>query len=139
IFSQIVEKSRDDPPRFKRQLDQLFMAMAHGGDFGVTSIRHFNGDLFTDAPALDLTQHELDKIRAAAQLDWSAVDPSVFGTLFERGLDPEKRAQLGAHYTSREDIEMLIEPVVIAPLRREWDAARAVIDNLLAHGTKSGR
>ena len=54
------------------------------------------------------------------RLDWSAVEPAIFGTLFERGLDPAKRAQLGAHYTSREDIETLVEPVVMQPLRREW-------------------
>ncbi len=62
---------------------------------------------------------------AAPQLDWSAVEPSIFGTLFERGLDPGKRAQLGAHYTSREDIETLVEPVVMAPLRREWTSCSA--------------
>lgn len=46
---------------------------------------------------------------------------------------------LGAHYTSREDIELLIEPVVMAPLRAEWEALRARIENLLSTGTKSGR
>src|SRR5438132_7663666 len=42
------------------------------------------------------------------------------GNLFERGLDPGQRAQLGAHYTSEEDIKTLVEPVLMAPLRREW-------------------
>ena len=32
----------------------------------------------------------------------SEIDPSILGTLFERGLDPDKRSQLGAHYTDRE-------------------------------------
>ena len=39
---------------------------------------------------------------AASDLDGSEIDPSILGTLFERGLDPDKRAQLGAHYTDRE-------------------------------------
>ena len=59
-----------------------------------------------------------------SDLDWSAVEPSIFGTLFERGLDPGKRAQLGAHYTSRSDIELIVEPVLMQPLRREWEAVR---------------
>jgi hypothetical protein len=42
------------------------------------------------------------------------------GTLFERALDPDHRAQLGAHYTSEEDIKTLVEPVLMQPLRREW-------------------
>ncbi|MFO7723704.1 MAG: SEC-C metal-binding domain-containing protein, partial [Bacteroidales bacterium] len=56
--------------------------------------------------------------------------------LFERGLDPDKRSQLGAHYTSREDIETLVEPVVMAPLRREWGETRELVENLLRAGKK---
>ncbi len=48
------------------------------------------------------------------------VEPSIFGTLFERTLDPAKRSQIGAHYTSRDDIETLLKPVLLAPLEREW-------------------
>ena len=59
-------------------------------------------------------------LREVPELDWSSIDAPIFGTLFERPLDPDKRPQLGAHYTSREDIETLIEPVVMEPLRREW-------------------
>ena len=32
-------------------------------------------------------------------MDWRAIDPTISGTLFERGLDPAARAPLGAHYT----------------------------------------
>jgi type II restriction/modification system DNA methylase subunit YeeA len=51
----------------------------------------------------------------------------TFGTLFERGLDPEKRSQLGAHYTDRDKIMMLVEPVIIRPLQAEWEAVKAQI------------
>ncbi len=61
----------------------------------------------------------------AARLDWQSVEPAIFGTLFERSMDPAQRAKLGAHYTSREDILAVIEPVLMAPLRREWDDVRA--------------
>ncbi|MFH0963977.1 MAG: type IIL restriction-modification enzyme MmeI, partial [Planctomycetota bacterium] len=136
LFTRIVEKSRDDPARFSKLLSQLFDAMAHGGDFGADTIRHFNGNLFVEGPVLDLTHEEIDKIAAASRLDWSAVDPSIFGTLFERGMDPAKRSQLGAHYTSRADIETLVEPVVMSPLRREWEATKALVENLLSTGKK---
>ena len=63
----------------------------------------------------------------AARLDWSDIDPSIFGTLFERGLDPDKRSQLGAHYTDRDKIMMLIEPVIIRPLQVEWEAIKLQI------------
>ena len=45
--------------------------------------------------------------------------------MFERGLDPGKRAQLGAHYTDRDKIMLLVEPVVIRPWLAEWDAVKA--------------
>lgn len=130
LFSQIVEKSRD-AEHFARLISQLFEAMQAGGDFGLETIRHFNGNLFTESPVLLLTADEIKHVQAAARLDWAAVDPSVFGTLFERGLDPAKRSQLGAQYTSRADIETLIEPVVLAPLRREWAEVRAEVESLL--------
>src|SRR5207248_4119145 len=110
--------------------------MATGGRFGLERIRHFNGGLFEGGGALRLEQKEIEGLHAASLLDWGAVDPSILGTLFERGLDPAKRSQLGAHYTSREDIETLVEPVVMRPLRREWEEIRGTCARLLATGSK---
>ncbi len=136
LFSRIVEKSRRDPERLLRQLEQLFTAMAKGGDFGAEEIRHFNGNLFSNGKPLKLTEDAIERIHRAAQLEWSSVEPSILGTLFERGLDPAKRSQIGAHYTSRQDIETLVEPVVMQPLRREWEDVRRVAGSLLTTGQK---
>ncbi|MEW6486691.1 MAG: DNA methyltransferase [Thermodesulfobacteriota bacterium] len=136
LFTSLLEKTRPEPARFARLAGQLFEAMAGGGDFGLETIRRFNGGLFASAEALELEEEELASLAAAGRLDWSAVDPSIFGTLFVRGLDPAQRAQLGAQYTSREDIETLVDPVVLAPLRREWEEAKQVCDSLLATGRK---
>ncbi len=149
VFSRIVEKSGGDPARFGKTLAMLFEAMAAGGDFGLETIRHFNGNLFDDPPSPggygvasrtvpDLTDDDVKRFAAAASLDWSAVDPSIFGTLFERGLDPAKRSQLGAHFTGREDIELVVDAVVMAPLRREWEETKATVESLLATGKKGG-
>jgi type II restriction/modification system DNA methylase subunit YeeA len=137
LFSRVVEKSNRDPQRFAKLIGQLFEAMMGGGDFGLEEIRHFNGNLFIESHVLELTPDEIDAIQAAGRLDWGAVDPSIFGTLFERGLDPAKRSQLGAQYTSREDIETLIEPVVMRPLREQWEKTQQTIESLLATGKSS--
>ncbi|HQU34495.1 MAG TPA: N-6 DNA methylase, partial [Thermoanaerobaculaceae bacterium] len=136
LFSRLVEKSRRDSARFGKLVNDLFAVMANGGDFGADTIRRFNGNLFNNAAPITLTEDEVERIYQAALLDWSAVEPSIFGTLFERGLDPDKRSQIGAHYTSREDIETLIEPVVMQPLRQEWAQTRALVDNVLSTGRK---
>jgi len=104
--------------------------MAHGGLFGTDEILHFNGGLFADSDVIDLTPDEMLKLRDISRLDWSALEPSIFGTLFERTLDPEKRSQIGAHYTSRQDIVTLLEPVVMQPLRREWTEVKAKCEKL---------
>ena len=137
MFSRMVKNSRGDAARFCKVLGSLFETMATGGDFGPEPIRHFNGNLFTDCTVLDLTADEMRRIAIAAELDWSAVDPSIFGTLFERGLDPAKRAQLGAHFTGREDIELVVDAVMMTVLRREWDECRTTVDHLLATGRKT--
>ncbi len=136
LFSGLLAKCRKDPGRLRRLLADLFGAMTTGGDFGSDEIQHFNGALFTDAQVLDLTTEEIGLLAKAAELDWSVIDPSIFGTLFERGLDPAKRGQLGAHYTSREDIELLVEPVVLEPLRREWHAVQEKARDIVAKGRK---
>ena len=101
-------------------LRQLFRAMNTGGYFGADRILHFNGGLFDDDLVLPLDSSAMDIIGNIDGLDWGAIQPSIFGTLFERGLDPEKRSQLGAHYTGEADILLMVEPVLMAPLRREW-------------------
>ncbi len=131
VFTRLVGKTGQEPARFGKQLGQLFEAMAEGGDFGLESVRHFNGNLFDDRSVLELTDDEIKLVAVATNLDWSAVDPSIFGTLFERGLDPAKRAQLGAHFTSREDIELVVDAVVMVPLRREWAACRESVRKTL--------
>ena len=130
VFSTILNSTKINPTRLSDRLRALFAAMAGGGDFGPVAIPYFNGGLFSDDEVFDLSLKEIEELIAVNSYDWASVEPSIFGTLFERTLDPDKRAQIGAHYTSRADILTLLEPVVMTPLRREWDAVRSKCDKL---------
>jgi type II restriction/modification system DNA methylase subunit YeeA len=126
LFRKMIEVDAGRPASFTRKLRQLFTAMStSGNNFGPLDIAWFNGGLFSDDEVLELTALDMVTLRKAAALDWSHVEPSVFGTLFERSLDPNKRSQLGAHYTSAEDILLIVEPVVMAPLEARWLAVKA--------------
>jgi len=126
LFRQMIELDKTKPASFTRKLRQLFGAMATSGNsFGPHDIHYFNGGLFADDEVFELTSSDMAILKRAAALDWSQVEPAIFGTLFERGLDPGKRSQLGAHHTSREDILLIVEPVVIEPLQRRWATVRA--------------
>ena len=81
---------------------------------------------------------EVAELRNAASLNWSAIDVSIFGTLFERGLNPKKRSQLGAHYTDPATIMKLVEPVIIRPLMAKWATHRDSISKLLGKSKKQG-
>jgi type II restriction/modification system DNA methylase subunit YeeA len=139
LFTRLVARTGSDPKKFARHVGELFSVMSTGGDFLLEPIRHFNGSLFDAGAVLELTAKEIEAIGTAAGEDWSAVDVSISGTLFERGLNPAKRTQQGAHYTGRPDIETIVEPVVLVPLRREWADVRGKAEALLAAGSKKSR
>lgn len=155
VFADILDESVKQPDLFAPMLADLFRAMRErNGRFGTTRIPWFNGGLFDDDDVLPLHLFEIKALAEAARLDWSAIEPSIFGTLFERGLDPEKRKQMaslfdpaapvpvlalptvartsdrgvGIHYTDPATIMKIIEPVVLRPLRREWEEVKAKIE-----------
>lgn len=130
LFSTLIERTRGKSAAFKQQLQQLFSAMRAGGWFGVDEIRAFDGHLFDDDSTLELDGEGMHTLARISRLDWSSIEPSIFGTLFERSLDPGKRSQLGAHYTSKDDILLIVEPVLMAPLRRRWVEVQAQADDL---------
>ncbi len=135
LLTQMLDASRRMVQPFEANARQLFAAMARrGGMVGFIPVAWFNGGLFEDDAALTLTVADVALVQGAALLDWADVDPAIFGTLFERGLDPGKRSQLGAHYTVPEMIERVIGPVVRQPLLAEWAAAREDIARALDAG-----
>lgn len=127
LFTKMLTASRARPERFEGNAAKLFGAMAQGGDIDFTPIDWFNGGLFTDNSALPVSSEDIEQLLSAARRDWSQIDPSILGTLFERGLDPAKRSQLGAHYTDRDKIMMIVRPVIIEPLEAEWTEIREKI------------
>ena len=106
LLRRLASAGRDDPIVFADGLRDLFTKMAQ------------KGGLFDNAEVLPLTDEEISIVDRVSRLDWSQVEPAIFGTLFERGLDPSKRTQLGAHYTDRAAIMRLIDPVLLTPQSR---------------------
>jgi len=132
IFTKLVDSSVGRPERFPSRARELFSAMAEGGEVNWQQIRHVNGGLFADDDALSLTREEIRVLVETARMDWSSVEPAIFGTPFERSLDPERRSQLGAQYTRKADILRIVRPVLIAPLRRECAEIQQEVQELMA-------
>lgn len=133
LFETLIKNSRgaQGEKDFPKRAANLFETMRRGGFYGNDEIDMFNGGLFENDATLPLTYQDLDDLYRITQPNWSDIDPSILGTLFERGLDPDKRSQLGAHYTDRDKIMQIITPVIIQPLLAEWAEVRAQIETLL--------
>ena len=134
LLTRITKTYSGDSTRFNLAVRNLFAKMSEGGLFGIDDIPYFNGDLFDGAEPLELNGNALMQLSHATDENWRNIEPSIFGTLFERALDAAKRSSYGTHYTSADDIMLVIEPVLMKPLRREWDAAKSNADALLADG-----
>jgi len=159
VFADVIEESNKHPDQFVGFLTDLFRAMRlKDGRFGKTLIPWFNGGLFDDDDVLPLGALDIRALAEIARLDWAAVEPAIFGTLFERGLDPEVRKAMaslfdaplkdeeqkplpfakqdrlnrgvGIYYTDPDTIMRIVEPVVLRPWREEWAALKDEIKTL---------
>jgi hypothetical protein len=140
-FRQTVQRAgvEGDPVKFKRALESLWHAMDEGGMFGFESLLRFNGHFFKDAEALPLEKADIVLVLEAAKADWKDVEPTIFGTLLTRALDPVERHRLGAEYTPRAFIERLVRPTVEEPVRERWTAVQAEVLQLRETGKPKDR
>ena len=127
LFTKMLRSTAKQPEQFAKRASELFTAMKAGGEAAWETIDWFNGGLFDDDTALPLDEADIALAIGAAEKEWEEIDPSILGTLFERGLDPDKRSQLGAHYTDRDKIMLIIEPVIVRPWLAEWETTKAAI------------
>lgn len=157
LFSRMLERAHRTPNQFQELASELFETMRTGGRIGFEDVEWFNGGLFNNSLAFALEEEDVALVLSAAAMDWSDIDPSIMGTLFERGLNPELRQELaqevarrdaagqsqgavGVYYTPSKMIERLVDPVVIRPLRQEWLALRhELIAMLPKRGTQHNR
>lgn len=143
LFTQLIKRHHEQPKSLSETLRLLFNTMREGGWFGFEWIPHFNGELFDDNPFPDLPSDLTNPLLNAADQNWANINPTIFGTLFERIIDDEKRDQLiidenrervGVHYTSVDDIKLIVDPVLLEPLREQWEKTRPAARRLIQEG-----
>lgn len=139
LFETVLDKSNPDGTKAQARLTQLFNAMQTGGDFAMIDIPWFNGGLFADINVPMLTTADVVELLGAARMDWRAIEPAILGTLFERGLNPDMRSQLGAHYTDPDTINKIIYPVIVEPILHDWQRVKQHIDEHMQHWHTGGK
>lgn len=93
-------------------------------DEDLAQFTYINGDLFEEnIPIPFCTEAVRDAVLAACRFDWSVLSPAIFGSMFQNVMTPAERRQLGAHYTSEENILKTIRPLFVDDLEKELAAA----------------
>jgi hypothetical protein len=138
-FVGLLQEYKGDADKVHIPLGRLWQEMNKGGFSPElhTDVLKFNGGLFKDATALEITEDDLDWLTIAAGRDWKDVEPAIFGTLLERALSTRERHQLGAHYTPRAYVERLVVATIIEPLTEDWRNVQTAAAQLVETGERA--
>lgn len=94
-------------------------------DENIAQFPYVNGKLFAERIRTASFDSEMRQMLIdCCALDWSAISPAIFGSLFQSVMNPEERRNLGAHYTSEENILKLIKPLFLDELYDEFNKAK---------------
>ncbi len=99
-------------------------------DSKTRSFPYVNGTLFSETiefPEFNETLRQL--LINAGNYDWSKVSPAIFGNMFQTVMDQDARRELGAHYTSEENILNVIRPLFLDHLNEEFDKIDEIQDD----------
>ena len=128
----VEERTAADASDLGPRLAQLFQVLntpearrSQALDEQLAQFPYINGKLFEEPlPMADFTAAMRDALLNACALDWSAISPAIFGSLFQSIMDAKARRNLGAHYTSEENILKLIQPLFLDDLHAEFNKVK---------------
>lgn len=89
----------------------------------LAKFEYVNGGLFADAIASPKfsTKSRRMLIECGSELDWSDINPDIFGSMIQAVVHPDQRGGMGMHYTSVINIMKVIEPLFLNDLYAELD------------------
>lgn len=86
---------------------------------------YVNGGLFAhEVPVPVFSRKSRDAVLVAGHQDWSEINTDIFGNMFQACQDPEKREELGEHYTSVPNIMKVLNPLFLDELREEAEKVK---------------
>jgi type I restriction-modification system DNA methylase subunit len=128
----VEERTAPDGSDLGPRLGQLFQVLnthesqrSKNIDEQLGKFAYINGRLFEETlPMADFSTAMREALLDACALDWSAISPAIFGSLFQSIMDEKARRNLGAHYTSEANILKLIKPLFLDELHAEFERVK---------------
>jgi hypothetical protein len=131
FIETINGRTQEDGSDLQEFFDDLFSALnrkkSEKSDCPkwVRDFPYVNGGLFKDWFKIPkFTQRLRKMIIDSGRLDWSSINPDIFGSMIQSVIDPDQRSCLGMHYTSVTNIMKVIRPLFLDDLDRELEKSR---------------
>ena len=134
FIKYILQRTSEDGTDLAPHLQKIFEILNKPQDKRLKTIDeqldkfpYVNGGLFAETLEIaDFDSRMREAIIQCCELDWSKISPAIFGSMFQSVMNAEERRNLGAHYTSEENILKLIHPLFLDDLWAEFDAGLAL-------------
>jgi hypothetical protein len=134
IFTEFIEqRTCEDGSDLAARLSEIFYILntpkekrLKNIDEQLNAFPYVNGKLFEEnlPPAAFDTQMRKTLLECCG-LNWGAISPAIFGSMFQSVMNPVERRNLGAHYTSEKNILKLIKPLFLNDLWKEYDSVKS--------------
>jgi len=133
-FLNYIEQSKQDGSDLAHRVSDLFEILNTSEELRtkrtllteeLKQFRYINGALFEERlPPVVFDEKMRKTLMECIKFDWSKISPAVFGAMFQGVMDKDKRREMGAHYTSEENILKLINPLFMDELWAEFDRVK---------------
>ncbi len=125
----LEQRTSEDGADLASQLSTLFHVLntpenerLKNLDEQLNAFPYVNGRLFEESlPPASFDSAMRQSLLDCCHLDWSRISPAIFGSMFQSIMDKEARRNLGAHYTSEQNILKLIKPLFLDALWEEFE------------------
>ncbi|MCC5911786.1 MAG: class I SAM-dependent DNA methyltransferase [Clostridiaceae bacterium] len=137
-FQKYISESKEDGSDLSMRIMLLFSILDTPKDQRMTNLseelnrfRYINGHLFSEKlPPAFFDKKMRQIILECCDFNWSEISPAIFGAMFQGIMDQDKRRELGAHYTSEENIMKVIGPLFLDDLYDEFERSKNTIKEL---------
>lgn len=136
IGSHTAEDGSDLDDYLSRAFDIMNQEDRKGVPEYLADFPYVNGGLFADklpVPKFNRKSRAM-LIECGADLNWSEINPDIFGSMIQAVVDPSQRGNMGMHYTSVPNIMKVIEPLFLNELKEEFEKhsdSKAKLEQLL--------
>lgn len=143
-FYNYLQASNPDGSDLSGRLTMLFSVLDTPVDKRMKNLpdelmrfRYINGNLFSERLATPFFSKKMrSTLLDCCDFDWTQISPAIFGAMFQGVMNPQERRELGAHYTSEENILKVIRPLFLDELYEEFERSKNTTAELQAFHKK---